>query len=169
MQNSRARRLGRVEAAILAELDRAGGLLNREAVVSAVFPHTASSKGAREDGKSGGVDNRRRANAEATMSRAIVSLERKGLVVREVNPTTRRVTVRSRDCATLPQWEEIARAEEDLGAHCMKQAAQWVSLARRLHRRAAAIRTVRSLEGTEAERHADLDAIRRLEQGSRSR
>lgn len=101
------------------------------------------------------------------MSRAVVSLERKGLVVREVNPTTRRVLIRLRECTVLPHWEEMARAEEDMGAHCMKQAAAWGALARRLFARAVAIRTVRSVAGSEAERQADLDTIQRLEAGLR--
>lgn len=166
MGDTTTQRLGRVEAAILAELQRAGGMLHRDVALAAVFPNLGSpaSEG---DVSSGGLAKRRRASAEAAMSRAVVSLERKGLVVREVNPTTRRVLVRLRECTALPPWEEMARAEEDMGAHCMKQAAAWVTLARRLFARAVAIRAVRSVAGSEAERQADLDTIQRLEDGLR--
>ena len=140
-------------------------MLNRDVAVLAVFPEMTPSSMKGNGASRVVVDKRRRASAEATTSRAIVSLERKGFVVREVNPTTRRVFVRSRDCTRLPDWEEIARAEEDMGAHCKKRAAAWTSLAHRLSRRASAIRAARSLEGTDAERQVDLDEIRRLEGG----
>lgn len=160
-------RLGRIEVAILAELQRAGGILTRDAAVAAVFPTltTSTANGHRPDSVMRA--KRRRASAEAAMSRAITSLEHKGLAAREINPTSRRVLVRLIECTALPHWEEMARAEEDMGAHCAKQAAAWVALSRRLFARARVIRSVRSVDGSEAERQADLDAIRRLEGGVR--
>lgn len=100
------------------------------------------------------------------MSRAIVSLERKGLLVREHSPRTGRTVLMSPDRQGLPEWEEMARAEEDLAAHCLRLAEQWTALARRSRARAAALRTARRVEGTEAERNGDLEEMARL-QGDR--
>ena len=169
MEDTTTPRLGRIEAAILAELQRAGGILHRDAAVAAVFPTLAASTANGHRPDSGMRAKRRRASAQAAMSRAITSLERKGLAVREINPTSGRVVVRLRECIALPHWEEMARAEEDMGAHCMKQAAAWVKLGRRLSARARAIRAVRSVDDSEAERQVDLDAIRRLEGAIRQR
>ena len=101
------------------------------------------------------------------MSRAIVSLVRKQLVVREHNPRTGRTLLLSPDRGHLPDWEEMARAEEDLAAHAMRVADGWTALARRAQKRAATLRTDRAVEGTEAERQADLDEIDRMQDEAR--
>jgi hypothetical protein len=111
-------------------------------------------------------DQQARARAEAAVSRAIVSLERKGLLVREHSPRTGRTVLMSPDRDGLPEWEEMARAEEDLAAHCLRLADAWAALARRSRARAAVVRSARSVAGTEAERDADLDEMARL-QGER--
>ena len=97
------------------------------------------------------------------MSRAILSLERKGLIVRERNPRTGRTLLRSADRPELPQWEELARAEEDLAAHCRRLAAAWRTLARRAQQRAESVRTERNTLATEAERQTDLAEMTRLQ------
>lgn len=104
-----------------------------------------------------------RARAEAAVSRAIVSLERKELVIREHNPRTGRTLLLSPDRIHLPDWEEMARAEEDLAAHSMRLADMWTAFARRAQKRAAALRSERAIEATEAERQADLDEIDRVQ------
>jgi DNA-binding MarR family transcriptional regulator len=111
-------------------------------------------------------DQQARARAEAAVSRAIVSLERKKLVVREHNPRTGRTLLLSPDRLHLPDWEEMARAEEDLAAHAIRVADSWISLARRAQKRAALLRAERTIEGTEAERRADLEVIDRMQADS---
>lgn len=97
------------------------------------------------------------------MSRAIVSLERKKLLMREHNPRTGRTLLLSPDRVHLPDWEEMARAEEDLAHHAMRVADSWTALARRAQKRAAALRSDRTVEGTETERRADLVEIDRMQ------
>ena len=108
-------------------------------------------------------DRLRRARAEAALSRAIQSLERKGLIVRERNARTGRTLLRSADRPALPEWEEIARAEEDLAAHCRRLASSWRTLARRAQLRADSVRTQRTTDATEAERQTDLEEMARLQ------
>lgn len=156
-------RLGRVEIAILDALSRKGGVTQRDEALQEAFPRLP---GAATGG--GAVQERlRRARAEAALSRAIVSLERKGLVVRERNARTGRTLLRSTDELRLPDWEEMARAEEDLAAHCRRIATTWRALARRALDRAEAVRAERSADATELERSADLAEIDRL-QGEQS-
>lgn len=97
------------------------------------------------------------------MSRAIVSLERKQLLVREHNPRTGRTLLLVPGGVHLPDWEEMARAEEDLAAHAVRVADTWTTLARRAQKRAATLRSERAIEGTEAERSADLAEIDRMQ------
>ncbi len=97
------------------------------------------------------------------MSRSIQSLERKGLLIREHSPHTGRTVLMSPDRDRLPEWEEMARAEEDLAAHCLRVSEAWNELARRSRRRAAQLRAERVLEATEAERQADLGEMGRLQ------
>lgn len=155
-------RLGRVEIAILDVLSRHGGLTPRDEALEEAFPRArATSNG---DGTQAAVQDRlRRARAEAALSRAILSLERKGLIVRERNARTGRTLLRSADRPELPEWEEMARAEEDLAAHCRRVASSWRTLARRAQQRADAVRTERSSEATEAERQTDLEEMVRLQ------
>ncbi|MBV8527437.1 MAG: hypothetical protein JOZ75_03900 [Candidatus Dormibacteraeota bacterium] len=108
-------------------------------------------------------DRLRRARAEAALSRAILSLERKGLIVRERNTRTGRTLLRNADRQELPHWEEIARAEEDLAAHCRRVASAWRTLGRRAQQRADSVRTERNTEATEPERQTDLDEMARLQ------
>jgi DNA-binding MarR family transcriptional regulator len=160
-------RLGRVEAAILDALSEAGGCMQRDQAREHVYPTPTKSRGARAAPTRQQL-GRQRANAEAGLSRAIVSLERKGLIVREHNVLTGRTTLRRPQDLRLPEWEETARAEEDLAAHCLRLAAKWSALARRSQRRAAALRVERFVDATEAERRYDLDEIDRL-QGDHAR
>ncbi len=158
-------RLGRVEIAILDVLSRRSGLTPRDEALQEAFPRIRGAAG----GADGGVavqDRLRRARAEAALSRAILSLERKGLVVRERNARTGRTLLRSADRQELPEWEEMARAEEDLAAHCRRVATTWRTLARRALERAEAVRSERSADATEAARQTDLDEMARL-QGER--
>ena len=154
-------RLGRVEIAILDMLSGRAGLTPRDEALEAAFPRARTpSQG---DGAAAAVQDRlRRARAEAALSRAILSLERKGLIVRERNARTGRTLLRSADRQPLPEWEEMARAEEDLAAHCRRLASSWRSLARRAQQRADAVRAGRSADATEIERQTDLDEMARL-------
>lgn len=154
-QNSPARpRLGRIELKILDELIRQGGLTQREAMLAVAFPEVGKKP-----------DPQGRAKAEAALSRAIQSLVRKKLLVSQRNPQTGRTLLRAVAMDALPEWEEIARAEEDLAVHCRKLAREWQQLATRASRRAERIRAERSLESTEADRQHDLDLVARLESG----
>lgn len=155
-------RLGRVEAAILDALQRSGGLIQRDEARDHAFPRLRAHDGQPRSRTAALRDQQARARAEAAVSRAIVSLERKLLLVREHNPRTGRTLLLSPDRVHLPDWEEMARAEEDLAAHAMRVADNWTAFARRAQRRAAAIRSDRAVEGTEAERQADLDEIDRM-------
>lgn len=97
------------------------------------------------------------------MSRAIRSLERKGLLVRERDPRTGRTSVRAPGDTAVPMWEQLARAEEDLAAHCRQRAKDWQELAAGASRRARQLRIDQSSAGTEADRVADLERLARLE------
>ena len=159
-----ATRLGRVELAILNELGRSGGLTQREAVVAAAFPEAEGALGGHAtDTESGAGTRAHRARAQAAVSRAIVTLERKGLLVRERNPRTGRTTLRGADQAPLPVWELLARAEEDLAVHCRRTASEWLALAGRARERATSIRRERSSTPSEPEREADIELMHRLE------
>lgn len=155
-------RLGRVEIAILDTLSRSGGLTQRDEALQEAFPRLRGAAVAGSD-RAASQERLRRARAEAALSRAIVSLERKGLVVRERNTRTGRTLLRSIDEVTLPAWEEMARAEEDLAAHCRQVASTWRALAKRALARAEAVRGERSPDTTEAQRSADLAEINRLQ------
>ena len=156
-------RLGRVEAAILDALQRSGGLIQRDEARDHAFPRLRV-RDTHPRGRTAAMrEQQARARAEAAVSRAIVSLVRKKLVVREHNPRTGRTLLLSPERVQLPDWEEMARAEEDLAAHAMGVADSWTALARRAQKRAAALRTDRAVEGTEAERRADLAEIDRMQ------
>src|SRR4051812_14379591 len=115
-------RIGRVEQVVLDELMRVDTLTPREAVVRLAYPSLTPTG---------------RSSAEAAVSRAIRSLEQKGLVVRERNPRTGRTWVRAPGASALPRWEQLARAEEDLAAHCRLRASEWLRLASHADGRAA--------------------------------
>lgn len=144
-------RLGRVEQVVLDELIRRGAVTPRDLLVRAAFP------------SAGGPDHTGRAPAEAAVSRAIRSLERKGLLVRERDAQTGRTSVRPPSQTALPRWEQLARAEEDLAAHCRRRATEWQALASRARVRARRLRTEQSSLGTEEGRTRDLDRIARLD------
>lgn len=158
-------RLGRVERAILEELARAGGVIQRDEAVRVLFAATRPPGGRRGGPAATKQRERWRVVAEATLSRAVTSLERKGLIVRERNPKTGRVVLRAAECTRFPEWEEVARGEEDLVEHCRRYAAAWEALARRSMRRVMLLRSERSIASTECERQADMEAISRLEGG----
>jgi DNA-binding MarR family transcriptional regulator len=157
-----ALRLGRVEIAILDALSRSGGLTQRDEAMQRAFPALRAAGATVADPMSP-QDRLRRARAEAALSRAIVSLERKGLLVRERNVRTGRTLLRTAGDVKLPEWEEMARAEEDLAAHCRRVAGTWRALARRALQRAEAVRAERSADATEGERSADLAEINQLQ------
>lgn len=158
-------RLGRIEAAVLQKLSDQGGLTHREEALDFAYPEL----GDRPHGSSAVVTHwtERRGRAEAALTRAIQSLERKGLIVRERNERTGRALLRSPDMGALPSWEELARAEEDLAAHCRRMAGEWRDLAFRAAKRAERIRSDRGEATTEAEREGDLEVVNRLESGKR--
>lgn len=151
--------MGRVQIAILDALSRSGGLTPRAEVLRAAFPGPARSASG-SDGRRGKAE---RARADAAISRAILSLERKGLVIRERNPVTGRTVLRGTGQPELPVWELLARAEEDLAAHCRRTAAEWRQLGDRARQRADTIRRERSPSSTEGPRIQDLEVIHRLE------
>lgn len=157
-------RLGRVERAILDAMVAAGGFIARDVVRDIAYP--PASRGRRKRAHAARTqDPRDRALAEAAISRAIVSLERKGLLLREHNRNTGRTTLRSPDQAQLPAWEETARAEEDLAAHCLGVSRAWSELARKSQSRAKVLRADRSVDSTESERREDLETIEKMEAG----
>lgn len=160
-------RLGRVERAVLNAVIRRDGLTLREEVVHEAFPELGERP--QSPAAAGRRWQQRRARAEAAVSRAILSLERKNLLWRERNQRTGRTLLRAHATAALPEWEQIARGEEDLAAHCRKTAAAWSELAVRATRRAAVVRDERGTSSTEAERRRDIDAVAGLEPSGRRR
>jgi DNA-binding MarR family transcriptional regulator len=152
-------RLGRVEQVIVDELHARGGVTPREWLVRVAFParHGAQATDAT-------LSREARARAEAAVSRAIRSLEEKGFVVRERDARTRRTSVRVADQTSLPRWEQLARAEEDLAAHCRQRAHEWQQLAGRATKRASRLRSDQSSAGTEEDRRRDIERIESLEQ-----
>ena len=151
-------RLGRVERAILAALPRDGGFVSRDAVVRSAFPDAQPHQAAmsRRDDVVAQPLSEPRALAEAAVSRAIGSLQRKGLVVRDRNRDTGRTLLRSSAVADDPAWELVARAEEDFSAHAAQMARRWRSLSLRARHRAGRVRRDRTPEGTEDERRVDM-------------
>ena len=145
---SRPRRLGRVEVAVLRAIDGGGGLIRREEALLAAYP--------------GAADQRGRALAHAGLSRALLTLERKGLIVKERDPSNTTTLLFAANLTTLPEWEQLARAEEDLAAHCGRTAAAFDALARRARSRARSIRTQRSADACDGERNADLATLDQL-------
>lgn len=101
--------------------------------------------------------------AEASVSRAAASLERKGLLRRERSARSGEVVYWPVGGDLFPEWEAIARAEEDLALHCARTSRRWAALAARARGRARAIRNQRSLVATEADRRRDLEEVAELE------
>ena len=154
-------RLGRVERAILAALPRDGGFVPRDTVVRSAFPDAKPQGDLRslDDAVAQPVCDGR-ALAEAAVSRAIGSLQRKGLVVRDRNRHTGRTLLRSTAAVDDPAWELVARAEEDFSAHAAAMARQWQSFSTRARQRAGRVRVDRSPDGTEDERRLDMELAR---------
>lgn len=151
-------RLGRVERAILAALPPDGGFVPRDTVVRSAFPEAKpqAAMSAHDDAVAEPLSEPR-ALAEAAVSRAIGSLQRKGLVVRDRNRDTGRTLLRSSAAADQPAWELVARAEEDFSAHAAAIAQQWRALSNRARERAGRVRVDRSPDGTEDERRVDME------------
>ena len=159
-------RIGRIERVVLEELSRSEGLTFRDGLVALAFPSLGESP-------TGGEARirawrSRRDRAEAAVSRALLSLERKVLARRDRNDRSGRTLIRSSQATELPDWEQLARAEEDMAAHCRKLAARWEALAVRAQRRAELLREERSDAATEDERSGDLQAVDELERGGRT-
>ncbi|GAC1617267.1 MAG: hypothetical protein NVS9B1_26670 [Candidatus Dormibacteraceae bacterium] len=152
---------------VLQELGRTDGLTFRDRVVALAFPELGARPGSGEARINAWQGRRDR--AEAAVSRALLSLERKGLARRERNERGGRTLIRAAAVTELPDWEQLARAEEDMAAHCRKLAGRWEVLAARAQRRADLLREQRSESGTEDEREADLVAVDELESGDRRR
>ena len=151
-------RLGRVERAILAALPRDGGFVSRDAVVRSAFPDAQPQAAeSRRDDAAAQPSSGPRELAEAAVSRAIGSLQRKGLLVRDRNRDTGRTLLRSSTAVDNPEWELVARAEEDFSAHAAAMARRWRALSNRARQRAARLRVDRSPDGTEDERRLDIE------------
>lgn len=154
-----------MERAILDKLTAQGGLTPREQALVAAYPDLGPRPAGPPSATRSWVG--RRGRAEAATTRAIQSLERKGLLVRERNERTGRALLRVPGAGALPSWEEMARAEEDLAAHCRRMASAWQEVAGRASRRAERIRSEREDSTTEAERLSDLRLVSGLESGQR--
>jgi DNA-binding MarR family transcriptional regulator len=158
------RRLGRVELVILEELSRRAVLTQRDALLHAAFPSLGTAPSATastEDWR------KNRSRAESAVSRAIRSLETKGMLVRERDPRTGRTSVRLPGDTREPVWEQLARAEEDLAVHCRQRARELQALASRASRRAQQLRVDHSTDATDPERSRDLRRLAELEQPPR--
>ena len=105
---------------------------------------------------------RARLYTESTLSRALRTLERKGLVVRVVNRPTRETLISMADPPAPPAWERQARAELVLAARCEAVSAELAELARRARVRAVRLREERSLTSTMQERASDVAQARPL-------
>ena len=165
MTSSAPAKLGRIELAILQKLSDDRGLTSREEALASAYPDL----GARPvgEGRAARDWTLRRGRAEAATTRAIKSLEQKGRLRTERNERTGRLFLHLPESAPLPEWEELARAEEDLAAHCRLQASRWQALARRAAARARVVRAERGVNGTENERQTDLEAVAQLESAAR--
>lgn len=148
-------RLGSAEEIILTELRRSGGPVPRRLLVSVV--QEASSPSRRRALPAGASDTRAIQNAESTLSRALRSLERKGLVLRAYSNATKQTLISLPNPPAPPTWEREARGEEQFAAQCDAAIAELTELARRARRRASRLRMERSSASTMDE-HAGDDA-----------
>ena len=154
-------RLGTAEEAILAELNHSGGPVPRRALVRAVYVRgdarrAAAATQTRFDDDAVVPEGRARQHAESTLSRALRSLERKGLIVRRYNGPTRQTLVSVTDPPAPPAWEREARFEERFAARCDAVSAELAELARRARRRAIQLRGERRSSSTSRERGSDV-------------
>ena len=156
-------RLGHVEEAILRELRRTGGPVPRVLLLGVVY---ASSRRVRPTARPGwrhGNDRqvppgRLRENAESTLSRALRSLERKGLIVRTKNRPTKQRLISLTHGPAPPAWERDARADEAFATRCDAMSAELAHLGRRARDRAARLRMER--RSVAAGRQRDRDVAR---------
>lgn len=139
-------RLGRVERSVLEALHRSGGVVARQTVLRAAFPahvgiHVVGGATARDtsDGRM-----HRRALAEASLSRAISSLHRKGLVVPERVAWRGPTLLRLASAGSLPEWEELARTEDEFASRVLELARHCRAVASRARRHAQQLRLQRS-------------------------
>ena len=153
------RRLGSAEETILMELRRSGGPVPRQLLVRAVQATTRQARRGLDDGA---ADGRVIQNAESTLSRALRSLESKGLVTRTLSRSTRQIIVSTANPSTPPAWEREARAEEALATRCRAAVSELAELGRRAGRRAAQLRIDRRAPATSDERAADIARWRRV-------
>lgn len=153
-------RLGSAEELILSELRRSGGPVPRRLLVSVVMETSMVSR--RHVLPTGGVEARAIQNAESTLSRALRSLERKGLIVRSYSHSTKHTLVWLPNPPAPPVWEREARAEETFAARCDAVIAELTELARRARRRAGRLRMERSSASTMAENVSDVAHWKRV-------
>lgn len=157
-------RLGSVERAILDLLEADGGPVTRSSVVHALYPSLGPDRSGDEwKGAGHATSATQRTLVEATVSRAVASLARKGLIVRDRQRATGRTILRTtRAEAPLPDWESVARDEEDFAAQAASRAEHWRTLAARARRRAMRLREERRLDTTGDERSMDVHMAERL-------
>lgn len=135
-------RLGSAEVAILAELRRAGEPVPRQLLLLLVHAQTSRSGHAASSPAQAGVaqllpSGRARQNVESTVSRALRSLERKGLIVRSFSGSTRQTLISAPTPPVGPRWERVAIEEEAFAARCDAVAAELAELARNARTRAS--------------------------------
>ena len=158
-----ALRLGAVERAILDLVNAGGGPLLRTQVLDKLYPSVYPDRRADEPWANVRANATHRTLAEATVSRAIRSLVRKGLIVRERQSGSGRTILRSVHATeALPDWEHAARAEEDFAAQASSRADHWRTLAIRARQRALRLRTDRQVDSTDDERRIDTQVSERL-------
>jgi DNA-binding MarR family transcriptional regulator len=160
-------RLGSTEETILDELRRAGGPVPRRLLVSVVYATTASATYHTRSLSSRRTEEplaatRALQNAESTLSRALRSLERKGLITRTLSGGTRQTLISVTNPPAPPPWEQDARAEEALATRCDVIAAELAELARRARRRASQLRVERRSTATVLEHNNDITQWRGL-------
>lgn len=154
-------RLGSVEARVLGEVRRNGGLVPRDALMEVVFPGVGPRPPLTTDLR----DlphlegwRARRANAQSAVSRAISSLQAKGLLVIE-RTSGGRTLLREPAVTVIPPWEQAARSDEEMAARCLQLARELRTMARRARDRATSVRDRRSDAGTLADRAVDVRRI----------
>ena len=162
--------LGSVERAILDVLEAYGGLMTRRSVVHMLYP-SLRLEGSDDRWKGAGHTHSaaQRTLVEATVSRAIASLARKGLITRDRQRASGRTLLRTtRVGALLPDWESVAREEEKFAAQAASRADHWRTLASRARLRALRLREERRLDATGDERAMDIHVAERLHRDSRA-
>ena len=158
-------RFGSAEEAILNELRRIGGPVPRRLLVGVVYASSSSRRtvwSRRAAARARLPQGLARRYTESTLSRALRSLERKGLIVRTVNRPTRETLISMTDAPAPPVWEREARAELAFAAGCEAVSAEFAELARRARARAVRLREERTLTSTVNERGRDVARARPL-------